>query len=223
MSVNRKIHGIAVAAVLCMAASGLAMGQGGSSTGNAASPGSPAATPGTSSAPGTSVTPGTSAAPVAPAESGASATGTSDVHLSRADRTFLREAARGDFAEIQAGQLAEQQARGESVKTFADRMVKDHSAVNDKLTTLAQSLSVTLPTKPSRTDVKQMDKLKGLSGAAFDRAYARNMVRDHRMDIRAFEHEAKYGTNSDVKSFAEATLPVLREHLSLAEQLPGER
>lgn len=157
------------------------------------------------------------------AANGASGASESTASLSRADREFLRRAARGDFAEIETGRLAQQQARGDSVKSFAARMVKDHSDVNDKLMTLAQNLSVTLPTAPSKADARQMEKLKGLTGRAFDHAYAREMVQDHRIDIREYEREAKHGKNSDVRDFAQSTLPVLREHLSLAEQLPGER
>ena len=61
--------------------------------------------------------------------------------------------------------------------------------------------------------------LRGLSGAEFDRMYVEHMVKDHEKDIKEFEKESSKGEDSDVKSFAEQTLPKLREHLQTAQGL----
>ncbi|MGH8226725.1 MAG: DUF4142 domain-containing protein [Steroidobacteraceae bacterium] len=131
-------------------------------------------------------------------------------------------AARGNLAEIATGHLAQKKSDNEQVKSFGERMVKDHSATNDQLTALARNLDIKLPQKPSRRDENRMKKLEGMSGTKFETAYAHDMIRDHRADIHAFEREAEHGTNPEVKQFAQSTLPTLKEHLSLAEQLPGE-
>jgi putative membrane protein len=153
--------------------------------------------------------------------SGSAATPAGATTLSKSDRRFIRKAAEGNLAEVALGRLAEQNSQDSSVKAFGERMVQDHSQANQQLTTVAQNLNVTLPTSPSSSDQKVMDKLSGLSGPAFDKAFARDMVRGHRMDVRAFEHEAKHGRDPDVKQFAESTLPTIREHLAMAEKLPG--
>jgi len=142
--------------------------------------------------------------------------------LSRSDRTFVRKAAEGNAAEVALGRLAEQTSEDPKVKAFGERIVRDHTQANEQLASVAQTLNMTLPTSPSKADQKEMDKLSKLSGTAFDKAFAHDMVKDHRMDIRAFEHEAKDGRDSQVKQFAQTTLPTLREHLALAEQLPGQ-
>lgn len=146
----------------------------------------------------------------------------SSAKLSRRDREFMSNAARGNLAEIAAGHLAQKKSENEQVKSFGERMVSDHSAANDKLMALAQNLDVKLPDKPSRRAENRMKKLEGMSGTKFETAYAHDMIRDHRTDIEAFEREAEHGTNPEVKQFAQTTLPTLKEHLSLAEQLPGE-
>jgi putative membrane protein len=197
MSRTRHLRGGAAVAMLSMGlCAGVAMAQAQTSPAPAATQTNPSAT-----------------------ASGTGATVSST--LSKSDRRFMREAAEGNMAEVQLGRLAEQNSQDPSVKAFGERMVKDHSQANDQLTTVAQNLNVTLPASPSKSDQKAMDKLSGLSGAAFDKAFARDMVKAHRMDIRAFEHEAKDGRDSQVKQFAESTLPTLREHLALAEKLPG--
>lgn len=141
--------------------------------------------------------------------------------VSRADRTFIRKAAEGNVAEVALGRLAQQTGQDPNVKAFGEHMVRDHTQANEQLASVAQSLSVTLPNSPSTSDQAKMDKLSRLSGADFDKAFAREMVRDHRTAIRAFEHEAKDGRDSAAKQFAESTLPTLKEHLAMAEKLPG--
>ncbi|MDQ2900502.1 MAG: DUF4142 domain-containing protein, partial [Acidobacteriota bacterium] len=51
------------------------------------------------------------------------------------------------------------------------------------------------------------------------RAYARDMVRDHKKDVAEFQKEANNGKNDDIKNFASQTLPTLQEHLKMAEGL----
>jgi hypothetical protein len=45
------------------------------------------------------------------------------------------------------------------------------------------------------------------------------MIRDHRKDIKEFENEANNGMDSSLKNFASTTLPTLRTHLQMAEQI----
>jgi predicted outer membrane protein len=58
-----------------------------------------------------------------------------------------------------------------------------------------------------------------LSGAEFDRAYVNAMVRDHAETIRKFELAAQNLDDADLKRFADRTLPTLREHYAMAQEL----
>ena len=60
-----------------------------------------------------------------------------------------------------------------------------------------------------------------MQGAAFDREYARMMVKDHEEDVALFRKEAQSGKDADLKAYAQKTLPTLEEHLQMAKQLPG--
>ncbi|MGH8220226.1 MAG: DUF4142 domain-containing protein [Steroidobacteraceae bacterium] len=164
---------------------------------------------------------GTSTSPAAHSgeRTASAASGHSGSALSKTDRTFVRKAAEGGLAEVQLGQLAQQQGESDAVKEFGQRMVTDHQAANEKLQTIAQNEQLQLPTTLSRHDEKELTKLQGLHGAAFDRAYSRDMRSDHRSDIREFEHEAKHGKNAELKQFADSTLSTLKGHLASAEKL----
>jgi hypothetical protein len=68
---------------------------------------------------------------------------------------------------------------------------------------------------------KDVTKLSQLSGAEFDRAYAKMMLSDHKKDVSEFEKHSTRGTDADLRAFASRTLPTLREHLEMTRTLPG--
>jgi putative membrane protein len=135
------------------------------------------------------------------------------------DKSFVKKAAEGGLAEVELGQLATQKASSEEVKKFGQRMVDDHSKANDQLKQVAAQQQIDLPTEPSAKDKATKARLEKLSGEKFDRAYMSDMVKDHRKDVGEFAHEAKMGKDPAIKSFAESTLPTLREHLKEAEKI----
>jgi putative membrane protein len=137
--------------------------------------------------------------------------------LTTPDSTFATKAAQGGMAEVQLGQLATQKASNPDVKAFGQQMVDDHSKANDEFKGIATRKGVTLPSNLDAKDQATYDRLSKLDGAAFDRAYMADMVRDHRADIAAFEREAGHGSDPDVKNFASRTLPTLKHHLQMAE------
>lgn len=182
--------------------------------------------------PGTS-TPGTTGQPSAAAggaasdmPSGARAMGTdksaprgaSDAKLARADRKFIEDAAKGEMAEVQFGQLAAQKAQSADVKQFGQRMADDHAKANDQLKQLATSKGVELPTDIDPSAKREHDRLSKLSGAAFDREYMNRMVSEHKKEVKGFGNESKSGKDADVKQFAASTLPTFEQHLQLAQQ-----
>ena len=114
------------------------------------------------------------------------------------------------------GKLAQQNAQNDQVKQFGERMVKDHSSADAKLTQIAEQKGVTPSTDMDAASKREYDKLSKLSGAQFDREYMKAMVSDHVKDIKEFKEQAKSGKDADVRNFAESTTPTLEEHLKLA-------
>jgi putative membrane protein len=145
--------------------------------------------------------------------------GGSGSQLDAMDRHFIRKAGEGGLAEVQLGQLATQKAQSDEVKKFGQRMVDDHSKANDQLKQLAQSKGVTLPTDLSAKDQATKARLEKLSGEQFDRAYMKDMVRDHTKDVSEFRKESNQAKDPDVKNFASQTLPTLEDHLKEARSI----
>jgi putative membrane protein len=135
------------------------------------------------------------------------------------DGKFAAEAASGGMAEVKLGQLAEQKGSSASVKAFGQKMVTDHTKAGEELKKVAQEEGMTLPDGISKADQMTYDRLAKLNGAQFDAAYAQAMLKDHQADVAAFEKQASSGSNAALKQFASRTLPTLKEHLKMAEEL----
>jgi putative membrane protein len=134
-----------------------------------------------------------------------------------ADRTFVKQAIEGDLAQIQIGRLAQQRGTSEKVKQFGQRLEADHSAYLEKTKPLAGSLGLTPPAAPNANQKATYDKLSRLSGKAFDRTFAKQMLKDHKKDIKEFRRESR--RSGPAADFAKGTLPTLEEHLKLARSL----
>jgi putative membrane protein len=135
------------------------------------------------------------------------------------DAHFAKEAAQGGMAEVKLGQLAQEKGTNDAVKSFGKRMVDDHTKAGDKLKEVASRQNIPLPSDLSAKDQATYDRLSKLNGAAFDRAYARDMVKDHETDVAAFQREANGGKDESLKSFASETLPTLQDHLKQAKEM----
>lgn len=139
--------------------------------------------------------------------------------LSNPDREFMEEAASGGMAEVEAAQLAQQRASSQQVKDFASRMITDHTQANKELQQIAQQENVTLPTQPTGKDAAATKKLSGLNSTAFDKAYMQDQLSDHQQVVSLFRKEASSGQDPALKAFAQKTLPILQQHLQMAEAL----
>src|SRR5205085_3204343 len=128
-------------------------------------------------------------------------------------------------------------------KTFAQKLIDDHTKANAELKQIATSKGLILP-EPSdkitdvtddtdRTRVREKDeaedlgrkahaelkKLENLSGTDFAKAFAKMAVSDHEKDVKEFEKASQKADDADVRAFAAKTLPTLREHLQQAKGL----
>ena len=140
--------------------------------------------------------------------------------LSTSDAAFMIRAARGGMAKVQMCQLAQRNGRSEAVKRFGQHMVSHHGRSNQDMIALAQQKQITPPGSIGAEHQRIYDDLAKLRGSAFDRAYAEAMVRDHQEDLRLYQEEAANGTDPDVKAFAARHVPLLQEHLRMAQRLP---
>jgi putative membrane protein len=132
---------------------------------------------------------------------------------------FVREAAIGNMAEVELGQLAAARSSNADVKQFGQRMVTDHSKALYDLKAVAVQENFQLPTALDDKHRAVKDRLEKLSGGDFDRAYVKEMVRDHNEDVRVFQEQALRGSNAAVRDYAARTLPTLQDHLKMINNI----
>jgi len=136
---------------------------------------------------------------------------------------FAVAAANGGMMEVELGKVAQEKGVNPRVKDFGGMMVKDHSAANDNLKTVAGMLNITLPDSVSDDTRKEIDKLKKKKGRDFDKAYVDMMLDDHKKDIAEFRKCADNCSDSSIKSFASTTLPTLEKHLDSIQAIAGKK
>ena len=136
-------------------------------------------------------------------------------------QTFLKKAIEGNYAEVEMGKLAQQNGENPDVKKFGQMLSDDHSAANQKAIEAAKSLGVTPPNGPSAKQKAEYEKMSKMTGARFDRDFAKHMVADHKKDIAEYKKEAK---QSDAGGqYAKDQIDVLQKHLDTAESLSNTK
>lgn len=132
----------------------------------------------------------------------------------------MTNAAESGNAEVKASQLALQKSSDPDVKTFAQKMIDDHTKVGDDLKALATSKNVTVPDDPSVAQKAKILVLSKLDGHTFDKQYAGMIgVSAHKDAVNLFKKSAANAKDADIKQFSATNLPALQDHLQMAMQL----
>ena len=139
--------------------------------------------------------------------------------LSESDYRFLIKAARGGMEEVELGQLAQQKGTSQQVRSFGEKMVTDHTKVNNELKQIASQKGATLPAQMTHHENSTLQHLQNVNGPDFDKTYAKDMVKDHKKDVKEFESAAKDLKDPDLRAFAQKNLAILQQHLGMAENL----
>ncbi|WP_247869486.1 DUF4142 domain-containing protein [Herbaspirillum sp. ST 5-3] len=166
--------------------------------------------------PSSSGSSGTSASDTS-GSAGKSASGTS---LSKADQNLMRDIAYSNLAEIEAAKVAQNKTKSDQVKTFAQKMIDDHTQSQKELEQLAQSKGVTLPTEPDRKHQAELKKLSALEGDKFDKQYmSKGGVGDHRKTDNMLKKAEQRAKDPDLKALVAKIKPTVDEHLTMAKDI----
>ena len=133
---------------------------------------------------------------------------------------FVKQAAISDMFEIQSSQIARERGNADQ-KAFAATMIKDHEKTSAELKSMvsASELKTALPTALDSAHQSKLDKLKSLQGAEFASNYNSEQVSGHKDAVSLFERYAKECSDPKLKDWAEKTLPNLRHHLEMAQDM----
>jgi putative membrane protein len=129
--------------------------------------------------------------------------------------------------DINAAKLALKTSKNKEVLDFANNMVADHMAVNDKALALVKKLGVTPEDNDvSKSLVKNADaeqaKLAKLSGPEFDKAYAANELAYHKAVNAALKDTLiPNAANRELKDLLSQGLQIFLGHEQHAEMVVG--
>jgi putative membrane protein len=132
---------------------------------------------------------------------------------------FVSEATIGGMFEIQSSKLAEQSNVGYQTKLFASKMITDHGKISDELAPLAKSANIAVPTALDSAHQKMLDQLTAAKGDDFAKLYHDDQVTAHKEAESLFERYSKGGQNPQLKSLAAKALPIIQDHLKMAQDL----
>jgi putative membrane protein len=150
---------------------------------------------------------------------GAAGTAGAGSALDMGERHFVQDQLKDGAREVELGQLAEKRATSPDVKEFASEMVQDHTRAGNKLKELAKKEDVDVDVDDNKDSRDDYDRLSKKSGADFDKDYIDLMVKDHKDAVDALQDQANNADHADVKTWAAETLPRVKHHLEMAQQL----
>ena len=135
------------------------------------------------------------------------------------DRDFVHEALQSGMVQIKLGQLAAQKGSSPAVRQLGEKMVNDHTQLDNNMKQVAANMEMHAPKKISKKDKKLYAKLSTLSGKQFDQAYLKAMLKADKNDLKNFRREANDSQNPHVKQVASQGEQVISEHLQTIKSI----
>lgn len=131
---------------------------------------------------------------------------------------FVDEVSAKGVAEIESAKLALEKSTSIDVKSFAQKMITDHSATNLELAGIASRKNLEVSNEAELINKAKKFVLEQRDGESFDRAYAKNQVEAHKDTIELYQRAA-VSDDAEIALYAKKTLPTLQQHLNLAKEL----
>jgi len=122
-----------------------------------------------------------------------------------------------DQKEIQAGEIAQKDGQSKAVKDYGKMLVKDHSAAEKNVADLATKERVDLQASTPAIGPNDMGTMA--SGRGFDKAFAQEMLDDHRKAIAAVTEALNNTVDPQLRKLLTDLLPTLQKHEAAAEQI----
>jgi putative membrane protein len=139
--------------------------------------------------------------------------------LNGTDQEFLQQTSYANRNEISGAEIALAHGSADSVKVFAQMMIISHTTAQTSLDSLAKQFNVGVPETADSAHMAFAQRLQTLSGYAFDTTYMGAQVRDHQLTIAIFQNEISSGSSQQVKNYANTNLPVIQQHLQMAQSI----
>ena len=130
---------------------------------------------------------------------------------------FVEKAGIAGQFEIDSSKLAVANAKNPEVKSFAERMIKDHTAAGEELKATVGT-KYKMPAKLDATHQKMMDKLTS-ARAAIDAPYVKMQIEAHKQAVELFSAFGNDGDDAALNAYAMKTLPTLKTHYDMIRKI----
>jgi putative membrane protein len=135
------------------------------------------------------------------------------------DENWVQMTISGDRFEIAGARIALARSATPATRSFAQRLIKDHSKSLRELVPLAERYGIGVPPSATPTQQWQLNRLKNMPKRWFDQQYSSLEIKDHNQDIEETGLEAREGQLYEVRMAAKHSLPMLNMHLKMAKRL----
>jgi putative membrane protein len=132
----------------------------------------------------------------------------------------MMTAAHSDQNEIQQSKMALAKGVTGMAKDMANKMIADHTKSTADLKKIADKKGVTLPTDMDAEHKAMAPAMEKLSGKEFETKYLAQMQTDHQKTANTMAAHEKMTNDADLKAFIGKTLPVVQQHLGMAQKGP---
>lgn len=139
--------------------------------------------------------------------------------LTNEDKHFVRTVAFSSLVEMEAGKLSLKKTSDSAIKSFSRLLVNEHKQLAKDLKEVVAQRNVEFPTTLDDAHKNKIARLSTKSGRAFEMAFIKLMVDDHTAALRLFDQAGAHAKDVHIQSFANKNIPIIREHLRIANQL----
>lgn len=125
---------------------------------------------------------------------------------------FVAALGASDLYEIQSSALARDKAASADLRSFAQRLEREHRQSSAQLKSAAAAAGITA--EPALDADKQalLDALKAASGTEFDRLYLDQQRLAHQTTLMLLQNYANAGDNEGLKDFADKARSMVEVH-----------
>ena len=136
---------------------------------------------------------------------------------SHSDKEFLKTAAQGDIVEVELAKLALKKSSDPQIQAFAKRMIHDHETLERDMKPFLVQAGIQPPASLNTEHQHLYNKLNGLSGEEFNKAYVADMDKDHHQDLADFQKEIASTQDAQLKATVEQGEKVIAEHVQMID------
>ena len=125
---------------------------------------------------------------------------------------FVAAVGASDLYEIQSSALAREKATSADLRSYAQRLEREHGQSATELKSAAAKAGITAAPALDAEKQAMLDELKAASGPAFDAKYLEQQRLAHQKALMVLQNYSNSGDNEALKAFADNARTMVEQH-----------